>query len=338
MEEVAMIKVGYWLASELHGPGKLVSDAKRAEDIGFEYAMISDHYHPWLDDQGHSPFVWSVIGGIAHNTEWLRHGTGVTCPIMRTHPAIIAQAAATSATMMPGRFFLGVGTGENLNEHILGDKWPVVRDRIEMLEEAMELIRHLWTGELTSHRGKHFTVENARIYDLPEEPPLIMVAVSGERSTALAASVGDGLITSSLEPEAVSNFEQEGGNAKPRYGRFEVCWARDEQEARRMAYQYWRSTAIKGQAKTELALPAYFEQLATMLTEDDIAQQIVCGPDPAPHIEKFQRFAEAGYTHVSVHQVTPNQEDFFRFYENEILPALSRMGLTVAADRAAVAR
>ncbi|HZA23762.1 MAG TPA: TIGR03557 family F420-dependent LLM class oxidoreductase, partial [Dehalococcoidia bacterium] len=249
-----MIKVGYWLASELHGPGKLVGDAKRAEDIGFEFAMISDHYHPWLDDQGHSPFVWNVIGGIAHATEWLRLGTGVTCPIVRTHPAIIAQAAATSAVMMPGRFFLGVGTGENLNEHILGDKWPVIRDRLEMLAEAVEVIRHLWTGELTSHRGKHYTVENARIYDLPEDLPPIMVAISGERSTALAAGIGDGLITSSLEPEAVSNFENMGGGSKPRYGRFEVCWAEDEKEARRMAYQYWRSTAIKGQAKTELAL------------------------------------------------------------------------------------
>ena len=332
-----MIKVGYWLASELHSPGKLVSDAKRAEDIGFEYAMISDHYHPWLDDQGHSSFVWSVIGGIAHATEWLRLGTGVTCPIIRMHPAIIAQAAATSAAMMSERFFLGVGTGENLNEHIHGDKWPVARDRLEMLEEAVEVIRSLWAGELTSHRGKHYTVENARIYDLPEEPPPIMVAVSGKRSTSLAASIGDGMITSSLMPEAVSNFENMGGGQKSRYGRFEVCWMQDEKEARRMAYQFWRSTAIKGQAKTELALPAYFEQLAMMLKEEDIAEQIVCGPDPGPHIEKFKSFAEAGYTHVSVHQVIPEQEGFFRFYEHEVLPELSRMGLTVATGRTAVA-
>jgi coenzyme F420-dependent glucose-6-phosphate dehydrogenase len=337
MEEVAMTKLGYWLASELHSPGKLVSDAKRAEEVGFEYAMISDHYHPWLDDQGHSPFVWSVIGGIARATEWLRLGTGVTCPIMRIHPAIIAQAAATSAAMMPGRFFLGVGSGEYLNEHILGDKWPVVADRLEMLEEAVEVIRHLWTGELTSHRGQHYTVENARIYDLPEAPPPIMMAVTGERSISLAARIGDGLITSSLIPEVVSNFENMGGGSKPRYGRFEVCWAEDEKEARRMAYQYWRSTAIKGQAKTELALPAYFEQLAAMLNEEDIAEQIICGPDPAPHIEKFQRFTEAGYTHVSVHQVTPEQEGFFRFYEHEVLPELSRMGLTVDPGQAAVA-
>jgi G6PDH family F420-dependent oxidoreductase len=163
-----------------------------------------------------------------------------------------------------------------------------------------------------------------------------MLAVSGERSTSLAAGIGDGMITSSLMPEAVSNFEKMGGGQKPRYGRFEVCWMPDEKEARRMAYQFWRSTAIKGQAKTELALPAYFEQLATMLKEEDIAEQIVCGPDPGPHIEKFKGFAEAGYTHVSVHQVIPDQDGFFRFYENEILPELSRLGLTVAADRTAL--
>jgi coenzyme F420-dependent glucose-6-phosphate dehydrogenase len=187
------------------------------------------------------------------------------------------------------------------------------------------------------HRGKQYIVETARIYDLPEEPPPIMVAVSGKRSTSLAASISDGMITSSLMPEAVSNFENMGGGQKPRYGRFEVCWMQDEKEARRMAYQFWRSTAIKGQAKTELALPAYFEQLAMMLKEEDIAEQIVCGPEPGPHIEKFKSFAEAGYTHVSAHQVIPEQEGFFRFYKHEVLPELSRMGLTVATGRTAVA-
>jgi coenzyme F420-dependent glucose-6-phosphate dehydrogenase len=331
-----MIKIGYWLASELHDPGKLVRDARKAEELGFDHALISDHYLPWLDGQGHSPFVWSVIGGIAQATERIRVGTGVTCPLIRTHPAIIAQAAATSAAMMPGRFMLGVGTGENLNEHILGDKWPPIRERLQMLEEAMEIIRHLWTGELASHRGQYYTVENARIYDLPEELPPVMVAAGGKRSSALAATIGDGLITTDLEPEIVSNFEQAGGASKPKYGRFEVCWAEDEQEARRLACRWWRSTGISGAAKRELALPAYFEQLASLVREDDVGNQIICGPDPRPHIEKFQRFAEAGYTHVSVHQVTPVQEGFFRFYENEVLPELARVGL-IAADSPAVA-
>jgi G6PDH family F420-dependent oxidoreductase len=331
-----MVKVGYWLASELHSPSKLVSDARRAEEVGFEHALISDHYHPWLVEQGHSPFVWSVIGGIAQVTGWLRLGTAVTCPTIRTHPAIIAQAAATAAAMMPRRFLLGVGTGENLNEHILGDKWPAARDRLEMLEEAVEIIRQLWTGNLTSHRGQHYTVENARIYDRPEELPPILVAAEGQRSTEMAARIGDGLVTADFMPQTVSNFEQAGGESKPRYGRFEVCWAEDEKKASRMAYQWWRSAGIKGQAKRELPLPAHFEQLGDLLKEDDIGQQIICGPDPEPHIEKFKSFAQAGYTHVSVHQVTPEQDGFFRFYENEILPELSRMGLTVATDQAIV--
>jgi G6PDH family F420-dependent oxidoreductase len=331
-----MIKIGYWLACELHAPSKLVEDARTAEGLGFDHGLISDHYLPWLDEQGHSPFVWSVIGGIAQATERLIVGTGVTCPLIRTHPAIIAQAAATSAAMMPGRFILGVGTGENLNEHILGDKWPPARERLWMLEEAIEIIRHLWTGELVSHRGRYYTVENARIYDLPEQLPPIMVAAGGKRSSALAATLGDGLITTDLEPEIVSNFELAGGVSKPKYGRFEVCWAETEQEARRLAYRWWRSTGIKGQAKRELALPSYFEQLAILVGEDDVGKQIVCGPDPGPHIEKFRQFAEAGYTHVSVHQVTPDQEGFFRFYENEVLPELARISL-IAADSPAVA-
>lgn len=332
-----MLEVGYWLSSEMHSPDKLVRDARRAEDMGFEYAMISDHYHPWLDEQGHSPFVWSVIGGIATATERLRLGTGVTCPIVRIHPAIIAQAAATSAAMMPGRFFLGVGTGENLNEHILGDKWPPAVVRFEMLEEAVEVMRDLWKGKLTSHRGKHYTVENARIYDLPDDQIPVMVAVSGQRSTELASRIGDGIITSSLSPDAVSQFNSSSEGSKPRYGRFEVCYAEDEQQARRMAYQWWRTAAIKGQAKNELPLVAHFEQLAELVTEDAVGQSIICGPDPKPHIERLKEFAQAGYTHVSIHQVTPDQEGFFRMYEREVLPELSRMGLA-STDGRAVAR
>jgi coenzyme F420-dependent glucose-6-phosphate dehydrogenase len=331
-----MLEVGYWLSSEMHSPEKLVRDTRRAEDMGFEFAMISDHYHPWLDEQGHSPFVWSVIGGIATATERLRLGTGVTCPMIRIHPAIIAQAAATSAAMMPGRFFLGIGTGENLNEHILGGKWPPTVVRLEMLEEAVEVMRSLWTGKLTSHRGKHYTVENARIYDLPDEQIPVMVAATGKRSTDLASRIGDGIITSSLSPDAVSQFETSGGESKPRYGRFEVCYAEDEQQARRMAYQWWRTAAIKGQAKNELPLVAHFEQLAELVTEDAVGQSIICGPDHEPHIERLKEFAQAGYTHVSIHQVTPDQEGFFRLYEREVLPELSRMGLASTNGRAVV--
>src|SRR5919197_3799469 len=187
-----MPALGYALSSEEHPPNELVRYAGAAEEAGFGFALISDHFHPWIDKQGNSPFVWSVIGAIAHATQRLELGTGVTCPLMRIHPAIVAQAAATAAAMMPGRFFLGVGTGENLNEHILGHHWPPADERREMLEEAVEGIRLLWQGGQQNFRGAHYTVENARLYTLPNQPPPIMVAGAGPESAELAGRIGDG--------------------------------------------------------------------------------------------------------------------------------------------------
>src|SRR5687768_1324613 len=232
---MADVQIGYAISSEEHLPNDIVRHARMAEDAGFTYALISDHYHPWVDAQGHSPFVWSVIGGIATATENLRLGTGVTCPTIRIHPAIIAQAAATSAAMMPGRFFLGVGSGENLNEHILGDRWPETDVRLEMLEEAVEVIRLLWQGGVQSHHGKHYTVENARIYTLPEQLPEIMVAASGPKAAELAGRIGDGLITTSPDKKVTQAFDGAGGSSKPHYGQMTVCWAADEASAKKTA-------------------------------------------------------------------------------------------------------
>jgi G6PDH family F420-dependent oxidoreductase len=212
------MQLGYALSSEEHAPNDLVRYARLAEDTGFDFALISDHFHPWIDQQGHSPFVWSVIGGIAQATERLRLGTGVTCPTIRTHPAIIAHAAATAAAMMPGRFFLGVGTGENLNEHILGDRWPPVDVRQEMLDEAVDVIRLLWQGGEKSFYGSYYIVENARLYTLPEELPPIYVAASGPSSAALAGLIGDGLITTSPNANVAEAFRVGGGEGKPMYG------------------------------------------------------------------------------------------------------------------------
>src|SRR5918992_1400453 len=196
-----MVDVGYALSSEEHSPNDLVRYARRAEEAGFTFALISDHYHPWIDRQGHSSFVWNVIGGIAQATERLRLGTRVTCPTIRIHPAIVAQAAATAAALMPGRFFLGVGSGENLNEHVVGERWPPLAVRLEMLEEAIEAIRELWTGKLVSHRGKHYTIENARLYTLPDEPPPLVVAAAGPNAAELAGRMGDGLVGVSPQAE-----------------------------------------------------------------------------------------------------------------------------------------
>jgi coenzyme F420-dependent glucose-6-phosphate dehydrogenase len=318
-----MVEIGYALSSEEHSPNDLVRYARRAEEAGFTFALISDHYHPWIDRQGHSSFVWNVIGGIAQATERLRLGTGVTCPTIRIHPAIVAQAAATSAVMMPGRFFLGVGSGENLNEHILGGYWPSAEVRLEMLEEAVEVIRLLWQGGSQSHRGRYFTVENARVYTLPEELPPIAVAASGQRAAELAGRIGDGLISTSPDSELPSSFREAGGVGKPLYGQLHVCWSEDEEEARRTALEWWPNTAIKGELGQELPLPRHFEQAAGMLTEDVVAQRVVCGPDSRRHIEEINKFAQTGYDHVYIHQAGPEQEGFFRFYERDVLPKLS---------------
>jgi G6PDH family F420-dependent oxidoreductase len=315
-----MPQIGYALSSEEHRPKDLVRFAALAEEAGFSYALISDHYHPWVDAQGESPFVWSVIGAIAQATERLRLGTGVTCPTMRIHPAIVAHAAATSAAMMPGRFFLGVGTGENLNEHVLGDHWPAPDERLEMLEEAVEVIRLLWEGGYQTHRGKHYTVENARLYTLPDEPPEIYVAASQPRAAELAGRIGDGLVTVAPDKAIAERFGSSGGAGKPKLGQVTVCWATTEKEARRTAHEIWPNGGLQGALSQELPLPEHFEQAAEMVTEDDVAESVVCGPDPERHIEQIREFEAAGYDHVYVHQVGPDQEGFLDFYASEILP------------------
>ena len=315
-----MAEIGYALSSEEHAPNDLVRYARRAEEMGFTFALISDHFHPWISRQGQSPFVWSVIGGIAQATERLRLGTGVTCPTIRYHPAIIAQAAATAAAMMPGRFFLGVGTGEALNEHITGHRWPPHEIRLAMLEEAIQVIRQLWQGGSQTHHGQFYTVEDARIYTLPAAPPQLLVAAGGQSAVEVAGRIGDGLIGTSPEAQLVQQFDAAGGAGKPRYGQITVCWAKDEATARRTAFEWWPNAAVKGQLSQELPTPSFFEQAAQMVREEDVAQTIICGPDPQRHIQAIQQFVDAGYDHVYVHQVGPDQEGFFRFYQAEVLP------------------
>ncbi|MDQ3724975.1 MAG: TIGR03557 family F420-dependent LLM class oxidoreductase [Actinomycetota bacterium] len=317
-----MAAIGYTLSCEEFGPRALTAQAVRAERAGFDFAGISDHYHPWVDKQGQSPFVWSVIGAISASTERLEIITGVTCPTTRIHPAIVAQAAATAATQLPGRFSLGVGTGENLNEHILGDSWPPVARRQERLEEAIEVIRKLWDGTLTSHYGRHFTVENARIYTLPEKLPPILVAVAGERSVDLAARAGDGLVGTAPKPEWIEEFRAKSGAGKPAYGQLHVCWAESEAEARRTALEWWPNGAVSGSHFLELPLPSHFEEGTELVDEEKIGESIVCGPDADRHIEAIREYVDAGYDHVYVHQVGPDQDGFFDFYERSVLPAL----------------
>jgi G6PDH family F420-dependent oxidoreductase len=314
-------QLGYTLSSEEFDASSLVAQAERAERAGFDFASISDHFHPWVDEQGESPFVWSVLGAISQRTERIGLMTGVTCPTTRIHPAIVAQAAATTAQLLPGRFSLGLGTGENLNEHILGDHWPGVVERQSHFEEAIEVIRELWEGTLVSHRGEHYTVENARLYTLPDELPPLLVAVAGESSIELAARAGDGLVGTAPIAESVEQFRAEGGEGKPTYGQLHVCWAEDEEAAKRLALKQWPNGAISGSYFLELPLPAHFEEAAETLDEEDIAKSIVCGPDPERHRAAIQEYIDAGYDHVYVHQIGPDQDGFFDFYERDVLPS-----------------
>jgi G6PDH family F420-dependent oxidoreductase len=316
-----MVTLGYKLSSEEHAPNDLITYARRAEDAGFTFGMISDHFHPWIDRQGQSPFVWSVIGAISQVTRRLAIVTGVTCPTVRIHPAIVAQAAATSAALLPGRFMLGVGTGENLNEHILGGAWPSAAVRREMLEEAIQIIRSLWKGDDVSHRGCHYTVENARIYSLPRQLPPILVAASGEQAAKLAARAGDGLVATAPNAELVQTFEQSGGTGKPRYAELTVCWAADEASAKKTAREIWPIAGLGGELSQELPLPRHFEQAAKTVRAEDVVTSVPCGPDPEQHRAALRQYVDAGFTHVAIHQVGPDQDGFFRFYEREVLPS-----------------
>jgi coenzyme F420-dependent glucose-6-phosphate dehydrogenase len=320
-----VVELGWTLSSEEHPPNRLVEIARLAEDAGFGFAVVSDHYHPWIDRQGQSPFVWSVVGGVAHATERIRLGTGVTCPTIRIHPAIVAQAAATSAAMLPGRFFLGVGSGENLNEHVVAPRWPSAAVRLDMLEEAIEVIRELWEGKLVSHRGTHFEVENARLYTLPDEPPPIYVAGSGDKSASLAASQGDGLIGTAPTKEFIQSYRDAGGDG-PRYGQLHVCWAEREDQARKTALEVWPNVAIPGELSQELPQPQHFEEAAQTITEEMVAELVPCGPDPETHLAQLRKFVDAGYDHVFVHQIGDDQEQAIDFYRREILPRLDQLG------------
>jgi G6PDH family F420-dependent oxidoreductase len=328
-----MVEFGYWLSSEENGPRELVRNAVRAEEAGFSWAMISDHFHPWVEKQGQSPFVWSVIAAIGQATERLRIGTGVTCPFIRTHPAIIAQAAATTEALMPGRFFLGVGTGENLNEHVTGQKWPPYRVRAEMLRESVEIIRLLWQGGLKSYYGKHLTLENTRLYTLPDQPPPIMMAAAGPKSTALAAEIADGLINSSPQKEVVDRFDQAGGKGRPKHGECIFCWAPTKEEALKTAHEYSPMSVLGGNAGQELPLPSNFEGLVSIVTEEQIAEAIVHGSDPEPFVKRIQEYADAGFTHIYLHQIGPDQDGFFDFWERELRPALGDIAASASSKR-----
>jgi G6PDH family F420-dependent oxidoreductase len=310
------MKIGCFLACEEFGPHALVNQAKRAEQAGFHALWISDHYHPWNDEQGHSAFVWSVIGALAEATD-LPVTTAVTCPTVRIHPAVIAQAAATSAVLHEGRFQLGVGSGEALNEHITGARWPEVDVRLEMLEEAIEVIRLLWQGGQHSHHGRHYTVENARVYDLPDEPPPILVSGFGPKAIRLAARVGDGFCTTSPERDAIGLYRSEGGKGPVQAGT-KVCFGSDRDDALATVLRLWPNEALPGELAQVLPTPAHFEQACELVTGDRIVTPV--GPDIEEHVSSLRQYADAGVDELFIQQIGADQDAFFTTWAREVLP------------------
>jgi G6PDH family F420-dependent oxidoreductase len=325
------LEVGFALSSEEHGPNDLLAQAVMAEEAGFRTLAVSDHFHPWTSRQGHSPMVWPVLGAIAARTSELRFGTAVTCPTFRTHPAIVAQAAATVAAMAEGRFFLGVGTGENLNEHVLGQQWTDPADRIDKLVEAVHVMRTLWTGEKTSFRGDHYQVDRAQLFTLPSSPPPVYVSAFGPRALRAAADIGDGLIGTSPDGDVVQQFDELAGRRLPKVAYDKVCWGTDTAQARRLVHELWPISGLAPQLNQELATVELFENAASMVDEDKAVGKTPCGPEVEPYLELLRSYEKAGYNVVCLHQIGPDQEGWIRFWTKELEPAWAQEAMAGAA-------
>jgi G6PDH family F420-dependent oxidoreductase len=315
------MRIGYFLACEEFGPDELLDQARQAQDAGFDALWISDHFHPWNEEQGESPFVWSVIGALAQVCDLLVT-TAVTCPTVRTHPAIIAQAAATSAVMHHGRFRLGVGTGEALNEHIFGDPWPSIDVRLEMLEESVDVMRELWGGGFVTRQGRHYTLDHAKIYTLPDTPPPVYVSGFGPKAVEVAGRIGDGYVGVSPDPDLLRRFRDAGGEAKPAMGGFKVCVAEDEKTGVEIAHRLWPNMGVPGELGQVLPSPLHFEQASQLVTPEMIAEAAVCGPDAGRHVKRARTYLDAGYDEIYVANIGPNVESFMALWRDDVLPAL----------------
>lgn len=320
------MQIGYKLASEAFGPAEIIRQAVRAEEAGFDFVEMSDHYHPWLDIQGHSSFTWTVLGAIAAKTERIGLVTGVTCPTVRYHPAIIAQAAATLALVSEGRFTLGVGAGERLNEHVVGEpQFPdSARVRHERLREALEIIRLLWRGGYQSYEGKHLQLNDAQVFDLPEQLPMIAVAASGEASGKLAAEFGDGLFATEPKPEIVRHYRDAGGNG-PGYAEVPMAWASDEHSAAEAVLKTTRWALTGWKVMSELPNPVNFEAATTTVREEDILGKFACGPDPERFVQVAQQFVDAGFDRLVTMNAGPDPDGFLDFYRSELDQRLRKL-------------
>lgn len=321
-----MVRIGYTMMCEQTGPKELVRDVVAAEEGGFEFSVISDHYFPWVSAMGHSAYAWSVLGAAAQATERIELMTYVTCPIKRYHPAVVAQKAATIALLSDNRFTLGLGAGENLNEHVTGGGWPPVNVRHEMLSEAVEIIRELLSGGYVSYRGRHFQVDSARLWDRPDTAPQIGIAVSGSQSVELAASKGDLLIA--VEPEAslVREYEAKAGTGRRKVGQLPVSYDTDKDAAVKRALELFGWFGGGWKVNSELPSTAAFEAASQYVRDEDIAASIPCGDDVGAVVEAVRKFSDAGFTDVALVQIGgEHQAEFIRWAEAELLPELARL-------------
>ncbi|MFD9338470.1 LLM class F420-dependent oxidoreductase [Streptomyces sp. NPDC060028] len=321
-----MVRIGYTMMTEQAGPRELVSHVVGAEKAGFDFSVISDHSFPWLESQGHAPYAWSVLGAAAQATSRIPLMTFVTCPTFRYHPAVVAQKAATMQILSQGRFRLGLGSGENLNEHIVGGGWPAGHVRLDMLEEAADVIRRMFAGESVNHHGAHFDVENAKLWDLPDEPPPIGIAVSGPRSCEIAGRYGDLVIATEPKPELLQGFDAHGGAGKPRIGQLPVCYDTDRGAAVARAHAQFRWALGGWKVNAELPGPAGFDQAAQHTRPEDVAESIPCGDDVDAVVEAVRPYAEAGFTEVALVQIGGDQQQpFLEWAEAKLLPALRNL-------------
>lgn len=316
------MQLGVKLMSEIRSPRELVDHARLADQLGYGFVGISDHYLPWTSDQGHSPFAWSVLGAVAEATDRVDLVTMVTCPTMRYHPALVAQMAATTAVLSGGRLKLGLGAGEELNEHVYGDRWPAPDERHAMLVEAIEVLRLLWSGERVVHRGEFYDVDRARVYDLPDEEVPILVAVSGEDSVALAAEVADGLVGTDADPSLVSGFRDRGGDPAATYTELPCGWAPTDGEGAELLRSRFRFGTLGWPVLSEVPDERNFESLTEDVTAEDMADDLPVGPDPEVYAEAIRAYADAGYEHLAVIPVSDDVEAFLRFVRDEVEPRL----------------
>ena len=311
------MRIGYKLFAEGYGPREIVEQAVRAERAGFDFVEVSDHFHPWLFSHQHSGFVWSMLAAIAERTERIEIATGVTCPFLRIHPAIIAQEAATTALLSEDRFTLGVGAGERLNEHVVGRGWPNATTRHEMLREAVNIMRLLWSGGYHSYKGEHLVLEDARVFDLPERPPRVVVAAGGEEAAALAAESGDGLFATEPSPALTNTYRSRGGDG-PCYGEVPLAWAADDGTALESARELFRFGLTGWKVQAELPNPVNFEAATALISKEAMADVFGYGPDPQRHLEVVAQFVDAGFDHLALINAGPDPEGFFTFFEAEL--------------------